>query len=386
MPTEELITSQLESPATRITISVSGMTCAACQAFVQKTLTAQPGVRDASVNLMMHSATVSYDPKASTAEALVDAIRKTGYDAELPHADTTAVEEQERLEQDQLAEYHSLRAKAVVSVIAGAVAMLLSMPLMQSGTQSDPLLAWFMRTLDPAMQHVFPVLYGVAPQTLRLLLLALSVGIMAWAGRRFYTKAWSALRHGTADMNSLVALGTGTAFVYSLAATLAPFLFLRNHLPVDVYYEAVILIIAMVLAGNALEARATGQTTLAMRKLIALQPQLARVVRADKEVMLPWQQVVSGDVIAVRPGERIPVDGVVLTGASTVDEVNAYRRVPAGRQSSRRQYGRRNPQSIRSAHLPRNPHRPSIACSARSFACSARPSRRARLSSAWQTR
>jgi Cu+-exporting ATPase len=321
--TKEATAAQKEIPSTRITIPVSGMTCAACQSFVQKTLSAQPGVRDASVNLMMHSATVVYDPKASTPQALVDAIRKTGYEAELPREDTTAVEDQEQLEREQVAEYRSLRTKAVGSLTAGAVAMVLSMPLMQTSMRSgagDPLLAWSMRTFAPAIQSAFPVLFQVAPQSLRWVLLVLSIGIMAWAGNHFYTKAWAALKHGTADMNSLVALGTGTAFLYSLAATLAPSWFLRNHLPVDVYYEAVILIIGMVLTGNALEARAKGQTTLALRRLIALQPPRARVLRDGVEKMLPWQEVFSGDIVAVHPGERIPVDGTILSGISTLDE------------------------------------------------------------------
>ena len=323
MQTKEATAAQKEIPSTRITLPVSGMTCAACQSFVQKTLLAQAGVQDASVNLMMHSATVVYDPKTSNAQALVDAIRETGYEAELPREDTTAIDDQQRLEREQVAEYRSLRTKAVVALLAGASAMVLSMPLMQTSMQGgagDPLLAWLMRTFAPAMERVSPVLYQVSPQSLRWVLLTLSIAIMAWAGKHFYAKAWSALKHGTADMNSLVALGTGTAFLYSLAATLAPSWFLRNHLPVDVYYEAVIIIIGMVLTGNALEARAKGQTTLAMRRLIALQPPLARVLRDGMEKMLPWQEVFSGDIVAVHPGERIPVDGTILSGASTIDE------------------------------------------------------------------
>ena len=230
MPIEEIsvpvvATQGTQFPATTVTIPVSGMTCAACQSFVQKTLIAQPGVRNASVNLMMHSATVAYDPQTSSVQALVEAIRKTGYEAALPAQESNAIAEQEKLEQQQVADYHSLRRKAAVSLVAGAVAMIVSMPLMSSGPRSsmtDPLLSWFMRTLDPATQHLLPALYQVPPATLRIVLLVLASVIMAWAGKRFYTKAWSALRHGTADMNSLVALGTGTAFLYSLTATVLP--------------------------------------------------------------------------------------------------------------------------------------------------------------------
>jgi Cu+-exporting ATPase len=303
-----------------VTIPVNGMTCAACQAFVQKTLNAQPGVREAAVNLMMHSATVAFDPGASSVQALVDAINKTGYAAELPRADTTAFDEQEKLEQSQVADYRSLRLRAIVSLVAGAVAMVLSMPLMGGSNMTDPLLGWFMRHLDPVLQGVLSALYQVSPAALRDVLLVLTVAIMAWAGKHFYVNAWSALKHGAANMDTLVALGTGTAFLYSLAATVFPGWFLSHGMPADVYYESVVLIIALVLVGNTLEARATGQTTLALRKIIALQPQLARVTRNGIEAMLPWQEVVTGDVIAVRPGERIPVDGTVISGQSSVDE------------------------------------------------------------------
>ncbi len=308
-----------------VTIPISGMTCAACQSFVQKTLQSQPGVANASVNLMMHSATISFDPKASTVQALVEAVRDSGYEAELPNPGLSAMQQQQQLEQQQRAEFRTLRLKAVVSLVAGALAMLVSMPLMTmapraTGHVSDPLLSWFMRGLDPAMHHLLPALYLVPASGLRFGLLVLTTAIMAWAGRHFYTGAFSALRHRTTDMNTLVALGTGAAYVYSLAATLLPAYFLHHGLSADVYYEAVVVIIAMVLVGNTLEARAKGQTTLALRTLLALQPRMARVMRDGHEYELPWEQVHSGDLVTVRPGERIPVDGRVLSGVSSVDE------------------------------------------------------------------
>lgn len=150
---------------------------------------------------------------------------------------------------------------------------------------------------------------------------------MAWAGRHFYTKAWAALRHKTADMNSLVALGTETAYLYSVIATVAPAYLWRHGVAPDVYHEAVLLIIAMVLFGNTLEGRAKGQAGSALRKLIALQPATARVLRthqdtaqADLEVEIPPAQLRAGDHVVVRLGERLPVDGIVLSGHSSVDE------------------------------------------------------------------
>jgi Cu+-exporting ATPase len=295
------------------------MTCAACQAFVQKTLLAQPGVEQASVNLMMQNATVDYRPHSTTVGSLINAVEQIGYGADMPSSQISAIEQQERLDRRQIDEYHSLRLQAVVTLCAGALAMVLSMPLMSISIQ-DPLLHWFMHVVEPGLRSLLPSLYRIPGETLRLVLLVLTTGVMAWSGRRFYVKAWAALRHGTADMNSLVALGTGTAYFYSLAATLAPAWLVDHGISLDVYYEAVVLILAFVLCGNALEARAKGHTALALRQLIALQPQTARVLRQGSEVEVALAALHPGDRVVVRPGERIPVDGSVLAGHSTVDE------------------------------------------------------------------
>jgi Cu+-exporting ATPase len=151
-------------------------------------------------------------------------------------------------------------------------------------------------------------------------LLGLTSVILAWAGRDIYRRAWKSLRHRSADMNTLVTLGTGSAFVYSLVATVAPSLFARNGIAPDVYYEAVIFIVGLVLAGRAIEARARRKTSEALRKLVTLLPSTARVERGSDWIDKPLSQVVSGDTIAVRPGERIPVDGTIIDGASEVDE------------------------------------------------------------------
>ncbi len=314
-----------EPPLAHITLEVSGMTCAACQAFVQKTLRAQPGVRDASVNLMMQNATIYYLPQTISPVKLVEAVETIGYGAQLPAFETSALEDQTRLEDEQTGVYKALRLKAGVALIAGTLAMVISMPLMNVSGTGDPLLAWFMRTLDPPLHAAIPALYRLPAQSLRLVLLVVTTGIVVWAGRQFYIRAWSALRHKTADMNSLVALGTGTAFLYSVIATLAPAYLRRHGVAPDVYYEAVLLILAMVLCGNTLEARAKGQTGSALRKLVALQPASVRILRAlptgpDVEAEIPIAELHTGDRVVVRPGERLPVDGVVLSGHSSVDE------------------------------------------------------------------
>jgi Cu+-exporting ATPase len=270
-------------------IPVTGMTCAACQARVQRTLQKQPGVQDATVNLMMGNATVTYDPSAVSPDALVTAIRDTGYGAEIPATERTAFEEQEARDAATAEEFKELRLKAIVSGVIGLAAM----------------------AAMPWMHH-----YPWAPWVL----LVLTTAVMLSAGRHFYTRAWSSFRHHSADMNTLIAVGTGAAWVYSVIATVAPTFFTSRGVPADVYYEAVILIIAFILTGNAFEARAKRNTAVALRALVQLQPRSARVVRGSIERDVSIEHVVAGDVVVVRPGERIPVDGTVVLGTSAVDE------------------------------------------------------------------
>jgi Cu+-exporting ATPase len=274
---------------TSISFPVTGMTCAACQARVQRALSAEPGVIDASVNLLTRSAAVRYDAATVSPRHLIAAVRATGYDAELPAADEDLLGADSAQVDVEAREARLLAIKATVSVFAGALAMLLSMLLMGNAV----------------------VNYA---------LLALTSVILAWAGRDIYRRAWKALRYRSADMNTLVALGTGSAFVYSLLATLAPSLFARNGIAPDVYYEAVIFIIGLVLAGRAIEARARRKTSEALRKLVTLLPPTARVERGSVWIDKPLSEVVSGEMVIVRPGERVPVDGTIIEGASEVDE------------------------------------------------------------------
>jgi Cu+-exporting ATPase len=272
-----------------ISFPVTGMTCAACQARVQRALASEPGVIDASVNLLTNSAAVRYDAAAVAPERLIDAVRATGYGAELPRTDANPLQVDSAQENAEAQEARSLAIKATVSVIAGALGMLLSMVLMGN--------------------------LGV-----NYVLLALTTGILLWAGRDIYRRAWKALLHGSANMNTLIALGTGSAFIYSVVATVAPDLFARNGIAPDVYYEAVMFIIGLVLAGRAIEARARRKTSAALRKLVTLLPPNARVEQGSTWVEKPLAQVRSGETVVVRPGERIPVDGVVIDGASEIDE------------------------------------------------------------------
>jgi P-type Cu+ transporter len=322
-------TAMMVGPAvdsTRVTIPVTGMTCAACQSFIQKTLTSHAGVQSAVVNLMLNNATVIFDPGTTSVTELVGTINHTGYGAAMPSEQTSILETQEEHDSEQLREYRQLRLKAAVSLAVGMVAMVLSMPMMRAASAmgvlriNDPLMNWSMRVLDPMLRKVLPWIYELNDNAIRWSLFVLAAFVLGWAGRRFYMKAWSALLHKTTDMNTLVALGTGAAFLYSAAGTIAPQFFVAHGIAPDVYFEASILIVGLVLTGNALERRAKGQTASALRKLVQLQPKVATVLRDGVESELPVEAIREGDVVLVRPGERIPTDGKVTSGRSSVDE------------------------------------------------------------------
>jgi P-type Cu+ transporter len=263
------------------------MTCAACQATVQKALNKAPGVSQATVNLMTNEATVHYDPASTNPTQLVAAVNNTGYVAHLPVPDVPATDDH----QDQVAqaEYAGLLRKSVVSLVLGGAAML------------------SMLWMDPHQSH------ASGPSAIVLLQLAATIFVMIWAGHHFYVGAWKSLRHGSANMNTLIAIGTGSAFIYSAVVT-----FFGNAM--EVYYEAVIIIIALVLLGHAMEARAKRNTSAALRQLARLQPSTARVRRDGADIDIAISAVRSGDVVIVRPGERIPVDGVIVSGTGSVDE------------------------------------------------------------------
>lgn len=314
------------SSTEKVVIPVSGMTCAACEVRVQSTLKKTPGVTDASVNLMMGNATITFDPGTTNPGALVESVRSAGYEASLPRARENAFEEQAIRDKEQREEYGALRRKAIFSGIAGTIAMIASMPLMREsahalgGSVTDPFMRWMMESLTPSMERLVPWLYEIPVGLLSYGLLATTFVVMLWAGKHFYSGAWRAFRHRSADMNTLIALGTGAAFLFSVIATIAPGFFIARGVAPDVYYEAIIIIIALILTGNAFEARAKRETTAALRSLAKLQPASARVLRDGNELEIPLEEVVAGDIVTVRPGERIPVDGEIVSGQSAVDE------------------------------------------------------------------
>jgi Cu+-exporting ATPase len=275
--------------ATRITIPVKGMHCAACQSRVQHALQTTPGVTDAAVNLMLNSAAITYDERAVRPDALVEAIRSTGYDATLPATDASPFVEQQRHDEEHERELRDLRVRTTISLVVAVLAM--ALPMLAPGSHA---VSWT--------------------------LLALTTLVVVWPGRHFYTRAWQAFRHRTADMNTLIAVGTGAAYLFSLAATLAPTQLAARGLSTEPYFEAIAAIIGLVLLGNFFEARAKRQTTSALRALAVLQPKTVRVLQDLKELEIPIETLQRGDIFVVRPGERIAADGEVVSGNTAVDE------------------------------------------------------------------
>lgn len=267
-----------------ITLHVIGMSCAACQSHVERALRSTSGVREATVNLLTNSARVRFDPVISRPEDLIASVREAGYDAAMPADSAGAAAE-------TAADEGPLRLKAFCT-LAGGLAVL---ALMHGHT-------WF------------------APVPLNFAMLAITLIGVIWGGGIIYRQAWTAAMHASTNMNTLVALGTGAAFLYSVVATAAPSVFTRFGMKPDVYYDAVLLILGFLLLGRWLDARAKRRTLDALHEFMKLQPSTARVVREGREIEIRTAEVVPGDVVILRPGERVPVDGLILAGETSVDE------------------------------------------------------------------
>ncbi len=278
-----------ESPHGRVTLAIMGMTCAACAQVVERSLDKLDGVDSTAVNLGNETATVEFDPTEVGIDDLIGAVRSAGYDAavrpervpgmDLAH-DEQAVAQEAYLKQQR----HLLIFSAVLSLPILLLAMV------------------------PPFMGMFP------EQQTQYLMFALATPVQFIAGRQFYRGAWAALKQRTGNMDTLIAVGTSAAYFYSVAAT---FLIADAG---GVYYETSVLLITFVLFGKLLEARAKGRTSDAVRRLVGLAPQTARVVRGGEELDVDVAEVVVGDTVIVRPGEKVPVDGIVLWGHSSVDE------------------------------------------------------------------
>ncbi len=271
-------------------LGLRDLRCASCVSFIEEALGATPGVLRATVNVATQQAEVEYLPGMATLADLRRAVESTGYRT----VERAAAEPEDAERAARLAEYRDLRKRFVFAGILAIAVLVLS------------------------FGEFLPGLHAIPSQVNWLISFVLTTPVLFWAGSRFFTGAWSAFRHRTADMNTLIALGTGAAYLYSAVAT-----FLPGMLPESlraVYYDTTAVIVALILMGQLLEARAKGQTNEAIRKLMGLQSKTARVLRDANETDIPIEEVLVGDVVIVRPGEKVPVDGVVLEGTSSVDE------------------------------------------------------------------
>ncbi len=278
---------------TNVRIGIENLRCASCVKFIEDELKATHGVLNANVNIATQEATVGYLPQNTTLAELNKAIETWGYKPR-PAVTDAPVDKQEEA---HTSEYRKLMNKFWFAAAVSIFVMI------------------------TAYYQVVPVLRDWSIDSLRLLwgvTALLTLPVMFWSGSDFFTGAWAAFKHRSANMNTLIALGTGAAWLYSTFAILFPSVFPEGTS--EPFYDVVAVVIALVVLGQALELRAKGQSSSAIKKLLGLQAKTARVIRDGKEMDLPVEEVLVGDVIQVRPGEKVPVDGIIVEGSSAVDE------------------------------------------------------------------
>jgi P-type Cu+ transporter len=268
----------------KLDVSVSGMTCAACVSGVERVLKGLDGVIDATVNLATEKASIEYIPTITGFEDFKRVIADAGYAAHLVTQEFVDTEREARKK-----EYDALRIRLLAS-------LLLTAPIIIGNMITLPIISnWFV-------------------------LFILATPVQFWSGMRFHKAALSAIRHGSTNMNTLISVGTNAAYFFSVAATFIPQLLSHGGIVPHVYFDTSATIITLILLGRLLEARAKGKTSEAIRKMINLQPKTAFVQRGDQEREIPVTELTIGDIVIVRPGERVPVDGEVISGSSTIDE------------------------------------------------------------------
>ncbi|WP_369423876.1 heavy metal translocating P-type ATPase [Methanooceanicella nereidis] len=279
--------------AETVVLPITGMTCASCVARIENALKDRQGVISASVNLATEKATVNYVPSEVTIKELKKVVKDAGYDvAEIPEEEAVDIERETRKK-----EMNDLKIKLAISLAISAFIMAIMF-----------------------IGDLMPVISSLSHHQKNILSFILATPVQFWVGWRFYKGTYAALKHGTADMNVLIAVGTSAAYFYSVVATFAPSLVAIGGSMPDTYFDTSTMIIALILLGKFLEARAKGRTSEAIRRLTGLKAKTARIIRNGVEQDVPVEDVSIGDIVVVRPGEKIPVDGVVTEGYSAVDE------------------------------------------------------------------
>lgn len=273
-------------------VLVGGMTCAACVRRVERVLSGLPGVKESFVNLATSRASLKVESVHLDLESIRRAIEESGYE----YLGLLQDSRRDPLETHRIKEITRLKRKLWVGALLSALTMVGSMP------------------------HWFPFLENIPPGALNWVLLVLTTPAVFWVGSRFFSGAWKATLQKTADMNTLVAIGASSAYVYSAAATVRPEFFTGAGLNLHVYFDGAAMIVTLVLLGRFLEMKARSRTSNAIRRLLGLAPRTALVIRKDKELEVPVEEVRPGDVVVVKPGARVPVDGVLRLGGSAVDE------------------------------------------------------------------
>ncbi|PSB22730.1 copper-translocating P-type ATPase [filamentous cyanobacterium CCP2] len=280
------------------TLKLRGMSCASCANNVEEAIRSVPGVETCNVNFGAEQATVQYNPQHTGVEEIQQAIEAAGYSSYSLQEQEMLTGETDAEQAARQAESQKLKRRLILGGVVTTILVIGGLPMM-TGLPIPWIPAWLH---NPVLQ------------------LVLTAPIQFWSGESFYKGAWKALKRHTATMDTLVALGTSAAFFYSLFPTFFPEFFLNQGLSPDVYYEISAVVITLILLGRLLENRAKGQTSEAIRKLIGLQAKTARVIRNGKEIDIPIAEVELGEIILVRPGEKIPVDGEIIDGSSTIDE------------------------------------------------------------------
>ena len=281
----------------KINLKLRGMSCASCASSIEEAISNVPGVAECNVNFGAEQAAINYNPRRTSIEDIQDAVEEAGYSS-YSLQEEMVTEENDAEKAARKAESRDLRLKIIVGSVISLILIFGSLPMM-TGLDLPFVPAWLHNSW---------------------LQLILTAPVQFWCGYRFYIGAWKAFKRHAATMDTLIALGTSAAYFYSLFATVFPNFFLNQGLMPEVYYETAAVVITLILLGQWFENRAKGQTSEAIRQLMGLQAKDARVIRNGREIDVPINEVQIDDIILVRPGEKIPVDGEIISGNSTIDE------------------------------------------------------------------